>query len=286
MIAVLSDIHGNLPALEAVLEDMPAQVSEMWILGDSVGELPYPAQVLDRLMEISEKLPVFAVRGNREASLLEARAGKHPDWWQGSQMRAMAWTADQLAPRHLEWLAALPPTIGRMRGKALLFHGTPDNVRGCVEDADMAQKAAGSLPQRYFFGGHIHQIRCFDMGDSIWMNAGAVGISLDRVGGVAAYLLVEEQADGEIAFSFRHVGYPVEHVAGEIEHSGLLALAPGIMRATLLELRTGRHYVLSLIAFARQYAASRLGLPVEHIPAALWAEAEALWPGDAWNGRA
>ncbi|HML46985.1 MAG TPA: metallophosphoesterase family protein, partial [Clostridia bacterium] len=102
MIAILSDIHGNLPALEAVLADLPP-VREIWLLGDLLGELPYPREVMGKLQALERDLPVRAVAGNREVSLLEIRDGLHEDWRQGTQLSALTWTADQLEPRHWEW---------------------------------------------------------------------------------------------------------------------------------------------------------------------------------------
>ncbi len=54
MIAILADIHANLPALTTVLEDLP-EVSAIWVLGDTIGEMPYPCEVLDRLALVAEK---------------------------------------------------------------------------------------------------------------------------------------------------------------------------------------------------------------------------------------
>lgn len=281
MIAILADIHGNLPALEAVLSDMPP-VSEICVLGDIVGELPDPCGVLDLLVETGRRVPLHAIAGNREVSLLEARAGMHPDWWQGTQMRALAWTADQLRPNHWEWLAALPPTLACLHGKALLFHGSPQAVRGQVYTAEAAQSACAGLPYRWYFGGHTHHARQHRWADRVWINAGSVGISTDRITAVACYALVDEEAPA-LPVVFRYVGYPLHRVTEAMDACGLTALAPGITRAVTLEMQTGRLHVMSLIGFAQAYAAARGADTRGGIPADLWAEAETIWPGDPWH---
>lgn len=281
MIAILSDIHGNLPALEAVLADLPP-VREIWLLGDLLGELPYPRAMMDRLLALERELPVAAVAGNREVSLLEVRDGLHEDWRKGTQLSALTWTADQLEPRHWEWIAALPKTRETLGGKALLFHGTPEAVRGTVENAEQARGLAARHPQTRFFGGHTHCSLRYAWPGGLWVNAGSVGVSLEGRGGVAVYALLEEDGP-EPEITFRHVSYPAETVVRALHESGMTERAPGITRALILELRTGRHRMYSLIAFARCYAQERLGRAVDAIPPDLWAEAEQLWDGSPWT---
>ena len=77
MIALLADIHGNLHALGAVLADMP-KVSQIWVLGDMLTGLPFPCEVLNRLLNID--IPVYAIQGNHEEALLESQRGTCSDW--------------------------------------------------------------------------------------------------------------------------------------------------------------------------------------------------------------
>ena len=83
-IAVLSDIHANLPALDAVLADAGA-VDAIWHLGDVVGYGPEPDAVVDRLREVG----AIGVRGNHDAA---ACGGREIDWFNPEARRAMEWT--------------------------------------------------------------------------------------------------------------------------------------------------------------------------------------------------
>lgn len=280
MIAILSDIHGNLPALEAVLANLPP-VREIWLLGDLLGELPYPREVMDKLLDLERELPVRAVAGNREVSLLEIRDGLHEDWREGTQLSVLTWTADQLKPRHWDWLAALQPTQEALKGRALLFHGTPEGVRGMVNDAEQAHALAARYAQTLFFGGHTHRSLRYDWPGGLWVNAGSVGAPLEGRGGVAVYALFDDSGS-KPEVVFRQVLYPTETVIHTFHARGLNELAPGITRVLTLQLRTGGHYMYGLVAFARQYAQERLGRPVTAIPPDLWAEAEQLWDGSPW----
>ena len=287
MIAVLADIHGNLPALDAVLADLPA-ISGVWVLGDTIGELPWPCQVLDRLFELARRLPVTFVAGNRELSLMEARDGRHPDWWLGRQMRPLAWTADCLRPHHWETLRAWPISLALedAPGGALLFHGSPRDVRGLIRTRESAEDVTRGSRQRWLAGGHSHLTRLYLIGEQALISAGSVGIPLEGVGGVAAYALIDEArmpgACGSVAF--RQVAYDVEAAIASLQRSELAELAPGITRAVTLELRTGIHHMLSLVAFCNAHAERALGRNPGNIPIDLWREAEPLWNGAPWRG--
>lgn len=281
MIAILSDIHGNLPALEAVLFDLPPAVREVWVLGDLVGELPFPRETIDALVELGGRMPVRCVAGNREVSLLEAHEGRHPGWWAGTQMRALAWTADQLDARHWAYLKALPLVlpVDELPGGALLYHGSPTEVRGETMTWAQADAAAGSARERWLLGGHTHEARLF-YGDG-WtvVNAGSVGISQDWIGSVACYALIDtgRVRAGLPGVSFRHVGYDVERTERALEERGVAEMAPGICRAMRLEMRTGGRYLVGLMEYAHTYAARVLGGPVVEIPPDVWRAAETAW---------
>ena len=114
-IAVLSDIHANLPALDAVLDDAGA-VDAVWHLGDVVGYGPDPDGVVDRLRAVG----AIGVRGNHDAA---AVGGPEIDWFNPDARRAMEWTRAAISPATLAWLSALPER--RTEEAASLVHGSP-----------------------------------------------------------------------------------------------------------------------------------------------------------------
>ncbi|MFL5779244.1 MAG: metallophosphoesterase family protein, partial [Chloroflexota bacterium] len=113
-IAVLSDIHSNLPALDAVLAHL-GSVDAVWHLGDVVGYGPDPDGVVERLQEIG----AIGVRGNHDAA---AAGGDEIDWFNPEARAAMEWTRAQIAPRTKTVLSDLPPT--RVEGDWTLVHGS------------------------------------------------------------------------------------------------------------------------------------------------------------------
>ncbi len=113
-IAVLSDIHANLVALDAVLTDA-GEVDGLWHLGDVVGYGPEPDAVVDRLRDAG----AIGVRGNHDAA---ACGGPEIEWFNPEARRAMEWTRRAIAPTTIEWLAALPER--RTERACDLVHGS------------------------------------------------------------------------------------------------------------------------------------------------------------------
>ena len=114
-VAVLSDIHANLAALDAVLAAVPS-VDEIWQLGDVVGYGPEPDEVVARLGEVG----ALGVRGNHDAAAL---GGPEIDWFNVDARKAMQWTRATISDETRAWLAALPDRLER-EGFTLV-HGSP-----------------------------------------------------------------------------------------------------------------------------------------------------------------
>ena len=266
MIAVLSDIHGNLHALDAVLKDMPA-VSEIWVLGDMVGGWIYPCEVLDRLLNLS--VPVTAVRGNWENGLIEGKNGIHPDWWDSERYTTSAWTVDALKPHHWDYIEKLENTAicDSVRGGAMLFHGRPDNFKtdvvGIFKQDDAAQYMA-EYEQKWLLGGHIHRTRLYRDKDKRLAIVGSIGLNFDGIGGTACYALLDED------IVFRHVSYDIESAVKEMENSELYERDFAFIRANCLSALHGRNYIMSLLTFGNSYDGS-------------WSEAGKAWDQSEWT---
>ena len=114
-VAVLSDIHANLPALDAVLGAAGA-VDAIWHLGDVVGYGPDPNGVVRRLRDVG----AIGVRGNHDAA---AVGGPEIEWFNPDARRAMEWTRGVLEPDARAWLADLPER--RTEAGIDLVHGSP-----------------------------------------------------------------------------------------------------------------------------------------------------------------
>ncbi|MGG8407839.1 metallophosphoesterase family protein [Streptomyces sp. 12297] len=121
-VAVLSDIHGVLPALEAVLAEPDVSTADHIVLTGDITAGPQPAQVLDLLTSLGDR--VVWISGNADRELLEYRRGQRetiPD-------PIAPWAAEQLREDHLDLLSSLPRSLSLSvngLGKVLFCHATP-----------------------------------------------------------------------------------------------------------------------------------------------------------------
>src|SRR4051794_24711061 len=119
-VAVLSDIHGVLPVLEAVLAEPDVAAAELVVVTGDHAAGPMPVEVLDRLVGLGERCRM--VRGNADRELVEVARGRD------SEIDVSTWAGRQLRPDQLELLAALPHPV-RVDvdgfGTVVFCHGTP-----------------------------------------------------------------------------------------------------------------------------------------------------------------
>ena len=127
-IAVLSDIHGNLPALQAVLADMEGkQVDHVFCLGDLVGYGPWPNEVIDLLRQRD----ITCIQGNYDESVGEELMSCGCDFTDAEAERlgdiSLNWTIDATTEENKAWLRKLPQslTLDLDAHRLLLVHGSP-----------------------------------------------------------------------------------------------------------------------------------------------------------------
>jgi predicted phosphodiesterase len=146
-IVVLSDIHSNLVALDAVLA-AAGRADAIWHLGDVVGYGPDPNGVVDRLREAG----AIGVRGNHDAA---AVGGNEIEWFNPDARRAMEWTRRQLQPGTRDWLAALPER--RTEAGCELVHGSPRQpIWEYVTTSSAARVNIDLLTEAVGLHGHTH----------------------------------------------------------------------------------------------------------------------------------
>jgi len=233
--AVLSDVHGNLEALSAVLADAASQGAlGILCLGDAVGYGADPGPCVDLLGERSARM----VAGNHEhgaLGLLDVR-------WFNSAARASAlWTRDALGEDHQRFLSALP--LASILGEATCVHASPRRPEewDYLLSAEDGFQAFGDFATRLCFVGHSHRAGAWSLGSSgPWyedlagsafhdhrisfhagrryiVNVGSVGQPRDR-DPRAAYALWDEE---ERSVTLRRVIYDHKAAATKILRAGL-----------------------------------------------------------------
>jgi predicted phosphodiesterase len=174
-IAVIADIHGNLPALEAVLADIQRQnVDRMINLGDCVSGPLWPREVCD-LLKVRDDL---TIRGNHDRWV----SGAHPARMGASDRYAFS----QLNQDHRSWLATLPVSMNAHHG-IFACHGTPtDDNQYLIEEVSGRRlvrshpssilERLGKVQARMVLCGHSHQQHLIQLPDGpLMLNPGSVG---------------------------------------------------------------------------------------------------------------
>jgi predicted phosphodiesterase len=210
-IAALYDIHGNLPALEAVLEDVRrADVSSIVIGGDVVPG-PLPRETLARLDDLD--VPVRFIHGNGESAVLAELAGKDPTV-PAPVRELIRWTARQLEAEQQRSMSRWPPTL-RLTiaglGDVLFCHATPRNdteiFTRLTPDERIAPAFAG-VDAPLVICGHTHMQFDRMVGWIRVVNAGSVGMPFGEPG--AYWLLLGPDVQ------LRHTAYDLAAAADRI----------------------------------------------------------------------
>lgn len=224
---MLSDIHGNLPALEAVLADL-TPYDAIWQLGDIVGYGPQPNEVIARLAELG----AVGVRGNHDAAALGTLA---TETFNDDARTAVEWTASRLEPAATSWLSELPSRI-ELDGFTLV-HGSPrDPTWEYVYSLPVARANMRRFSTPHCLVGHTHVPLVFrdgasriepimpEHGDALALderrtilNPGSVGQPRDGDPRACAMVLDTERSTVE----WRRVEYHIESVQQLMRQAGL-----------------------------------------------------------------
>ncbi|HCU56701.1 MAG TPA: metallophosphoesterase [Anaerolineaceae bacterium] len=228
---IISDIHANLSALDAVLEDA-APFDQVWCLGDLVGYGPDPNQCIERIRALPG---LKCVKGNHDAAIL----GEIDTWaFRHEARESLEWLESQLDPENKTWLAGLEDRLDLE--KVTLVHGSPRNpIWEYVMDVSVAYENMASFETDFCLVGHTHIPCIYMMSEGTAptptlyffqpdepfvfytksiLNPGSVGQPRDH-NPMASYLLVDDEQ--EVPWLYRRVAYDIEGVQKRILAAGL-----------------------------------------------------------------
>jgi predicted phosphodiesterase len=230
-IAVLSDIHANLAALEAVVSDLPP-VDQVWVLGDIVGYGPEPNEVIGTLQAMGAR----SVLGNHDGAAIGTvdPASFNPD-----ARTAIEWTAGTVDANARAYIGTLPEV--RRDGDLTAVHGSPrDPIWEYITGPSIAAANFGAFDTRLCLFGHTHLpmvYRAVDggiepimglpgervaLGDvRALVNPGSVGQPRDGLADAAYAILETGSAPGADAVEFRRVRYDVDRTQRRMHDLGL-----------------------------------------------------------------
>lgn len=265
MVAILSDVHGNLSALEAVLADIAARgVTEVVVAGDLVGFGANPNEVVDLLITRG----VTLVRGNHEHEYVAPYADRQTRarWRADPRLASMCWYLDRLGPERGAFLAALPERHWLDEATAIV-HGSPRHIRDAVlagtDEAELDAMFAGT-PATAAFVGHTHRPVIRTTAQRRVVNVGSVGAPLDG-DPRAAYVLAERSVaapPGAWTSTVVRVPYDVERAIAAYDN-GLRAADPGFAAVMARLLRAGQDYLGPWLRLRASLPEDELGAALE-----------------------
>lgn len=210
--AIISDVHANLVAFNAVLGEIDSMgISRIISAGDIVGYYPFPNEVLQLFRERS----IVGIAGNHDRTVIQTKV---------SSMNPIAgeaarWTAKELSESSRNYLASLPPrthiTIG---GKlAGLYHGSPRDDSEYVFEEEAEPELLRLSGTRLLILGHTHVPFIFRSKEGAIVNPGSVGQPRDG-DPRACYMIYDSTKDD---FTIRRVEYDIEAVVQAVSRAGL-----------------------------------------------------------------
>jgi predicted phosphodiesterase len=231
-VLILSDIHANLAALEAVLEDAGGSYDAVWCLGDMVGYGPEPDECVTRIRQLN----VQAVVGNHDWAAL---GRMDVDDFNPEARRAVIWTREHLSPESLTWLSGLP-SQPLVQEDFTLTHGSPrDPVWEYVLYPSTAAANFSHFDTPFCLVGHTHipALYALHANDSkvrglvptlgkrvslrdgwrVILNPGSVGQPRDN-DPRSAYAILDTE---EVTWEAHRVAYPIEVTQAHMRIAGL-----------------------------------------------------------------
>lgn len=233
--ALISDIHGNFTALQAVLADIEKRsIERIYCLGDLVGYGPRPNEVIHLIREKN----ISTVLGNYDDGVGFDRFFCGCDYPTEEEQllgaKSLKWTKKAISKENKAFLKGLPPEVSIKAGGVaiLLFHGSPQAINQYLPadtPVEVLQKVSRERAETLLCFGHTHIPYTRQVEDKLFVNAGSVGRPKDG-DFRACYALVTLEEGQEIQVEFVRVLYDVEKTAGEIEEIGLPAEFAAFLR--------------------------------------------------------
>jgi putative phosphoesterase len=284
-LAVLADIHGNLPALETALQEIEEYAVDGFIAAGDMVAGPDPQGVVNRLRDLGGWL----IRGNNENYIMRYFSGEAPDYWYTCQQWAfMHWNYRQLDQATLEFLAALPeqrvihlPGTDPIR----VVHGSPRNNAELVypdRDISLLDIALAQTTEPVLIFGHTHLSWQLRRNGRLALNPGSLSGKFNgQLGGGYALLTWD---GGQWQAELRELHYDIDLIRKSYRDSGLLEEGGAIARYFLRDIETGTNSLPRFVDFAWDMAHQAGYAEAPFIPDHIWEQAEILFASELSKG--
>ena len=247
-IAAVADIHGNLPALEAVLADIDSiGVDHVVFCGDIVLGAPDDKACWERVKQTGAPI----VRGNTDRFMAEFGTERADPRWMTEQFKPLQYAASQFSVDERQELGRLPTRYKLADVPDVLFyHSNPRNdmdiLRSYTPDEDL-EKTFSGLEETILVGGHTHTQQTRRWRKHTIVVCGSVGATNDYSAG-AQYVLLEK-LEGEWLIRHRNVPYDVAETLRRFEETDYLTFAGPIGRLMVRGIATSTNQIMPFLSW-------------------------------------
>lgn len=277
-IAVLSDIHGNLPAFNAVLKDIKRMgVDKFIIAGDHIVDCPQPNEVLN----IIKGLDAYVIRGNREEYILNYHKGFRNEWKTHKQMAATVWTYNVVDRDNLKYIEGLKPQLKiSLPGtdEIRVVHGSAWNISEELypdKHPERLERTVKSLKEPVLICGHTHHPWSRMVHGKLVINPGSVGVPFNK--NSCAEYAVLTWVEGKWTVSHFQAEYDLKELEQLFIDKEMMEKCRAWSRLTLQSIKNGENITLDFIRYVYKLAEKNgFGRP-KLVPDSIWDKAEELW---------
>ncbi|MDE5894255.1 MAG: metallophosphatase family protein [Acetatifactor sp.] len=306
--AIISDIHGNLPALDAVIQDAEKSGVDSFIFaGDYCISNPYPDECISRIRAIANK---YVVRGNEE-KYLEKLVGQDTATWTDGQMQVTYWAYQNISADNLQYLLSQPAQIQLTYQNRVLYltHASSDFIgdgeyknwgtgqvarrygdgfisrdtlqEDICKDLSQDNQFQGilrTLPEGIYIFGHTHVQWSYQTEDGrhIFINPGSCGLPLDCIREGVPYTILELADSGAVNVRERRVPFDLEKYVQSFKQSDQYKKANVWSKVNVKELEKRREHMTFFLQFVEEYA-QKIGDSQRPFSVPTWEQAFAQW---------
>jgi len=239
-LAVLSDIHGNTVALDAVIEDAKKNKVDSYIVaGDLITDFPGTNEIVEKIRGLTP----YVIKGNREDYLEAYLKTNRDDKWKSVQSKSLICVYEDLKDENIEYIKSLPEQLSlNFEGLTIrVVHGAIDNISKCIDMKNQKEieEVSKKFEEDILIMGHTHQMAGYmQCNGKTLINDGSVG--LHRFTTKAQYVIID-YSDNKLQVQVQNVEYDKEKLKELIKKSELLKNAFTWMNLSYYDILYGKN---------------------------------------------
>jgi putative phosphoesterase len=278
-LTLLADIHGTLPALETVLDDLQqAPPDAIVVAGDFLGG-PQPHETLARLRQVGCRF----ILGNGEKSELMMHRGQAPDiWWTRRQFDLARWIHQHLTEADVQFLETLPEYLILNPDECdavRVVHGTPWDINKLLfpdKEPEALTRALEMIPESVLVFAHTYLPNIYFKGGKLALNPGSVANNLNGDTRISYATLTCTTGAWQPEIHF--LRYDLSKTVDVFRQTGFLEATRPLGRGFLESILTGENTAFNFILYAFEKAREAGFENPQAVPDDIWLAAEASYP--------